>query len=1707
MAIGEWTEVRQRRRRHQEDHNSTKSMATSFFFLNFPDDWDEKALWQTFQRYGTIVDLYLARKRNIKNKRFGFARFIRIENISDFERKLNGIWIGNYKLRVNLARFQRKSTANPRPPMPLNGHRQTKQPFVYPHLHPFQPNSQDAQNCIKSYAEVIAGDKMPKETTNPNPIRMTSFEETREFMKRALVGEVENFQALMNVRAFPEVEECPTVVMRYLGGMKMLVEFESEDAKTKFLVDGRQIWNPRFKTMYNWNPKENFNVRIASIMIFGVPQHAWCEEAFSVIARKWGTVIIPEECATDNPNMAFGRVGILTSHPQLINQSITISVDESPFSITVLEDLLESTRLSPVVASNEFALNPNPSPKWIENSYWEDLHESSVEDLAEEGEINSSDDEDFVCSPVHGTNSRIPSKSPVKPFREAREESPVNNNRSHNSQGSTRNPRSPDAASEEFEEPFDHMGNFSPQSLQNPGSVQNIPAFGKEAQSKSPNGPNQEGSTSLISPRQKSPMKTNQIDLNSAPVSSDNVIPLLSQNQHDSQSIHQVGNEKSNTEDEVSQTIEIGERIGFQVQGGVGCEVKRDWIKNIRRDNKVFLLGLQETKLVEIKRCLDRSIWGDSNFQCEVSDPVGLSGGIATIWNPNQFKLSEAISGNGYLLTKGEWIPSKAKYTFVNVYASNDPGRRKLLWAELENILNAHSNSRWVIFGDFNEVRAECERLGSSFCISSANHFNNFISSVGLIDLQMGGRRFTYMSSDGGKHSKLDRFLVSYNTISDWPQLQVTVLPRLYSDHWLILLSSPICDYGPSPFRFFNSWLQDESLDNVVVAGWTFDPSTRFFASLSPLSIVAGKLKNTKGKIKDLRKSKNVEANMKRQDLIEKINKIDLEAECGVANPNSIELRKHFHKELLEIESKRISDLKQKARCKWALEGDENSVKEEAVKHFYAKFKESKPCRPTFTSLKFKKLPPENSLELEAPISFAEVRSAVWMCGSDKSPGPDGFSFAFLKKYWEVIGGDIYMAVKDFERSGTINKGCNSSFITLVPKSIDPNTFDDYRPISLLGSLYKIISKVLAERLKKAIPLVISDTQTAFIKDRYILDGPLIVNEVISWLRKNKAKAFLLKIDFEKAFDCLNWGFLESVMAQMEFGGKWRSWIQGCLSSARASVIVNGSATKKFSMERGIRQGDPLSPFLFILAAEGLNVAMEEVVEQRIFKGISLPRSGPVLSHLQYVDDVIFLGAWSISNAKNLIRILRCFELASGLKINMSKSKIYGIGVNNLEIELLARSIYCSVGCIPFSYLEMPVGAVMSRVSQWSSIINKFQSRLSKWKASSLSFGGRLTLCKAVLGSLGTYFFSLYKAPVKIINTLESYRRRFFWGGSTDKNKMSWIAWDKVLASVVDGGLGVGSLKAQNLALLGKWWWRFKSNKKVLWKDVITAIYGKEGGFNAPSRARRKGFCWGTIVNLHSDLSKLGRFWKLGSSGIYTNHLVPRKVNILAWRVNHGRLPTKENLFNLGIGSNPLCTLCNQHAESESHLFTTCSVSLKVWSGVASWWHRFPPGFQSVKDLLHCKVNFQSNDDFGLFHEAVALVFIWVIWSFRNKMAYSEKRISPSCLINDIQTLSYLWINVRHKTKKLRWLEWCCNPIQEAGLILNSNGGGGGVGGWGWLGSFSFLWCLGVCQVPFNFHLCFSSSRTPSCRSSQLLSLELEKSHVGEEVIIFAPGG
>nr|KAJ0195087.1 hypothetical protein LSAT_V11C700361540 [Lactuca sativa] len=187
----------------------------------------------------------------------------------------------------------------------------------------------------------------------------------------------------------------------------------------------------------------------------------------------------------------------------------------------------------------------------------------------------------------------------------------------------------------------------------------------------------------------------------------------------------------------------------------------------------------------------------------------------------------------------------------------------------------------------------------------------------------------------------------------------------------------------------------------------------------------------------------------------------------------------------------------------------------------------------------------------------------------------------------------------------------------------------------------------------------------------------------------------LFKVDFQKAFDSVNWEYLESILSQMGYGDKWRMWIRGCLHSARLSVIINGSPTKEFEMKRGVRQGDPLSLFLFIIAMEGLNIAMRAACQKGIFRGIKVPHSETTISHLFYADDALFVGEWNQDNIKNLVRVLRCFQVASGLKVNFSKSRVFGIEVDMQEITRWAAPLGCEPASLPFTYLGIPVGANM----------------------------------------------------------------------------------------------------------------------------------------------------------------------------------------------------------------------------------------------------------------------------------------------------------------------------------------------------------------------------------------------------------------------------
>ena len=501
-------------------------------------------------------------------------------------------------------------------------------------------------------------------------------------------------------------------------------------------------------------------------------------------------------------------------------------------------------------------------------------------------------------------------------------------------------------------------------------------------------------------------------------------------------------------------------------------------------------------------------------------------------------------------------------------------------------------------------------------------------------------------------------------------------------------------------------------------------------------------------------------------------------------------------------------------------------LRKEAVSYFRNIFQEEIKPRPRFENLEFKRLLPSHISLLTDPFTHKEIDMAVASCEGNKAPGPDGFNFNFVKSSWEVIKHDIYDIVQKFWATSKLPKGSNTAFIALIPKIDSPASFKDFRPISMVGCVYKIISKLLARRLQQVMDYLVDPLQSSFIEGRQILDGALIAGEIIESCKRYKTKATLLKLDFHKAFDSISWGFLDWVQEQMGFPPLWRAWIKSCVMSASASILINGSPTPPIKLHRGLRQGDPLSPFLFNLAAETLNLILKKGMDLHLWDGIATRPNGITISHLQYADDTIIFCPPDIEFLCNIKRSLIAFHIASGLNVNFHKSALYGINVDEAWLLNTADILLCRTGVLPFTYLGLPIGGNSSRINTWEPIITRMNNKLATWKGHMLSIGGRLTLLKASLSSLPLYYMSLFPVPKGIIDIMVKIQRNFLWSGSGLSRAFPLVAWTRIELPKILGGLGVGNLAHRNLALMFKWLWRYFHEPSALWRAVISDKYG-----------------------------------------------------------------------------------------------------------------------------------------------------------------------------------------------------------------------------------------------------------------------------------------
>jgi len=337
----------------------------------------------------------------------------------------------------------------------------------------------------------------------------------------------------------------------------------------------------------------------------------------------------------------------------------------------------------------------------------------------------------------------------------------------------------------------------------------------------------------------------------------------------------------------------------------------------------------------------------------------------------------------------------------------------------------------------------------------------------------------------------------------------------------------------------------------------------------------------------------------------------------------------------------------------------------------------------------------------------SEALEAIKSMNVNSAPGPDGLGPAWYKAVWASVKGDIMRLLHAFHNCSIELDRINRAHIVLIPKREGASSPSEFRPISLQNCPVKIISKILTTRLQKHIQQLVDIDQTGFIRGRSISENFVYATELVQFCHKNKKPTIVLKLDFAKAFDSVCWDSLLRILSARGFPHKWNQWILHLLQTSHSAVLVNGCPGNWIRCKRGLRQGDALSPYLFLLVADVL---------QRLIKtdnGIRHPVCDGPCPVLQYADDTLLLLRADVADVTRLKAVLDSFAMATGLKINFSKSTLIPMHVQQETISVILQTLQCTQGAFPQSYLGLPLSNSKLKLSAFAPLISKVDRRLA----------------------------------------------------------------------------------------------------------------------------------------------------------------------------------------------------------------------------------------------------------------------------------------------------------------------------------------------------------------------------------------------------------
>lgn len=858
--------------------------------------------------------------------------------------------------------------------------------------------------------------------------------------------------------------------------------------------------------------------------------------------------------------------------------------------------------------------------------------------------------------------------------------------------------------------------------------------------------------------------------------------------------------------------------------------------------------------------------------------------------------------------------------------------------------LRNQSDLPWLCVGDFNEILHEDEQMGGNdreeWCMEG---FREAVEYCGFPDLGFKGLLYTWDNRREGSRNikvRLDRRLADNAWLDRFGESSATHIQTTESDHCAVhvhIVRTGIYRGGgrDKPFRYENMWQRHHLYNDTVAEAWSGGCT-----SLGDVNASLGQLQSTlirwdrdefgsvKGELRQLRK------------------RLEFVRGRTIRKGPSPEERRIMAR-LSELLAWEEAMEKQRSRVQWLHEGDRNTgffqakakqrartnkitvlrrsdgslyeAQEElealAAAFYQNLFMAQEDTSPDLVTQHVPRKVTEGMNDvLTDEYSYEDVRKVVFMMHLSKSPGPDGFTAGFYQRHWELIGHDISTAVLAFLNGGEISAVVNSTILVLIPKVRNPQELTQFRPISLCNVLYKICSKVIANRLRTVLDEIISEEQSAFVPGRLVTDNVLVAYECIHYLSRKKGKtgACAVKLGMAKAYDRVEWAYLQAVLLKLGFHDSSVQLIMQCVETVSFRVRVNGKLSEPFVPSRGIQQGDPLSPYLFLLCAEGFSSMLKNVGPRYLSRGVRVGVHSPWVSHLLFADDCLLFTQASERGSQRRVDILNQYQRGSGQLVNIEKSAIFfNNNCEDTDKEVVKQTTGIHKEALCEKYLGLPTAVGRSTKDVFEAIPTKIRGLMNGWGEKQLSCAARETLIKSVAQAIPTYSMSCFILAPSTCQKITSATSNYWWNSGVDRRGMHWRNWPDMCLPKSQGGLGFRDIKQFNMAMLGKQGWRLMVSPESLCARVLKGKYYHNCDFMSATKKKNASHAWRAILADRKVL-QMGCIRRIGD-GSATN----------IWR---------DQWLPGCVGLKPLCRKDGAMAEQVSELISTDGLS---WDNAA----------------------------------------------------------------------------------------------------------------------------------------------------------------------------